>query len=62
MAKVKLGSRVIKPFCGDGDVVAWLRTVQLVVRLQKIDDVASLLALYLERDAFQLYLEMDEDQ
>ena len=36
--------------------------VQLVVRLQKIDDMASLLPLYLEGDTLQLYLEMDEDQ
>ena len=62
MAKVKLNSGIIKPFYGDGDVVVWLKKVQLVARLQKIDDMASLLPLYLEGDALQLYLEMDEDQ
>ena len=36
--------------------------VQLVAKLQKIDDVASLLPIYLEGDALQLYLEMDEDK
>ena len=33
-----------------------------MARLQKIDDVASLLLLYLEGEAFHLYLEMDKDQ
>ena len=62
MAKEKLSNGVIKPFHGDGDVVAWLKKVLLLVRLQKIDDIASLLSLYLKGDALQLYLEMDEDQ
>ena len=62
MANMKLSSGVIKPFYGDGDVVAWLKKVQLMIRLQKIDDVPSLLPLYLEGDTLQLYLEMDEDQ
>ena len=61
MAKVKLGSGIIKPFNGEGDVVAWLTKVELVARLQKVDDVASFLPLFLEGDALQLYLEMDED-
>ena len=62
MAKVKYSSGIIKTFHGDGVVVAWLKKVQLVVRFQKIDDVASFLPLYLEDDALQLYLEIDEDQ
>ena len=62
MAKVKLNSGAIKSFHGDGDVVAWLQKVQLVARLQKIDDVVNLLPLYLEGNALQLYLKMDEDQ
>lgn len=53
MAKVKFGSGIIKPFHGYGDVVAWLK---------KIEDVVSLLTLYLVVDVLQLYLEMDEDQ
>ena len=38
------------------------KKVQLVARLQKIDDVAKLLPLYLKGEALQLYLKIDEDQ
>ena len=51
---------MIKPFTGEGDVVAWLKKVRLVAKLQKITDVASLIPLYLEKDALSLYLEMSE--
>ena len=61
MAKVKLGNSIIKPF-HDGDVMSWFKKVQLVARLQKIDDMARLLPLYLEEDILQLYLKMDEHQ
>ena len=60
MAKVHISSDVIKPFFGEGDVVAWLKKVRLVARLQNVDDVASLLPLYLEGDALALYMEMEE--
>ena len=60
MAKVRISSDVIKPFSGEGDVVAWLKKVRLVARLQNMDDVASLLPLYLEGDALALYMEMEE--
>ena len=51
-------NNLIKPFTGDGDVVAWLKKVDLVARLQKVEDVAALIPLYLEGDALALYLEM----
>ena len=57
MAKVRLGSDVLKPFSGEGDMVAWLKKS----RLHLVDDVASLLPLYLERDAPALYMEMKEE-
>ena len=41
-------------------MVAWLKKVRLVARLQMVDDVASLLPLYLEGDALALYMEMPE--
>lgn len=53
-------THMIKPFTGEGDVVAWLRKIKLVAKLQKISDVASLIPLYLEKDALALYLEMGE--
>ena len=61
MAKVRVGSDILKPFSGEGDVVAWLKKVRLVARLQHVDDVASLLSLYLEGDALALYMEMKEE-
>ena len=51
----------MNPFIGKRDMVAWLKKLRLVVRLQQVDDVASLLLLYLEGDALVLYMEMDED-
>jgi len=59
MASAQL-SNIIKPFCGDGDVIAWLKKVQLVAKLQKITDVATMIPLFLEGDALALYLEMSE--
>lgn len=52
---------MIRPFCGDGDVVAWIKKVKLVAKLQKVDDLASLLPLYLEGHALASYLEMEGD-
>ena len=37
------------------------KKVKLVARLQHVDDVASLLPLYLEGDALALYMEMKEE-
>ena len=52
---------MIKAYTGEGDVVAWIKKVKLVAKLQKISDLASFLPLYLEGDALALYLEMTED-
>ena len=52
---------MIKPYNGSGDVVAWIKKVKLVARLKRVNDVASLLPLYLEGDALALYLEMSDD-
>ena len=60
---VKIGSDVVRPLKGEGHVLAWLKKVKLVAKLQKIDKLADFLPLYLEGDALALYLEMsDEDQ
>ena len=57
---VKVTSDMIRPFSGEGDVVAWLKKVRLVAKLQKITELESFLPLYLEGEALALYLEMDE--
>ena len=57
---VKVTSDMIWPFSGEGDVVAWLKKVRLVAKLQKITELESFLPLYLEGEGLALYLEMDE--
>ena len=47
MAKVHISSNIIKPFTSEGDVIVWLKKVGVVAVLQIVDDVASLLPLYL---------------
>lgn len=53
---------MIKPFCGNDDVIAWIKKVRLVAKLKGVVDLASLLPLYLEGDALALYLEMDDEE
>ena len=57
----RISNDMIRPFTGDGDIVAWLKKVKLVARLSKIVDLAAFIPLYLEGDALAVYLEMSED-
>ena len=50
--------RVLKPYNGEGDIMAWLAKVELVAKLTKTSDVASLIPLYLEGGALAVYLEL----
>ena len=59
--QLKVFSEVMRPFTGEGDVVAWMKKARLVAKLKNIEDVASFLPLYLEGDALSLYLEMSEE-
>lgn len=61
MSKIKIGD-VLKPFNGEGDVASWLDKVDLVAQLQDVADVASLIPLMLEGDAFAVYQEMAQDE
>ena len=61
IAKVCISSDIIKPFSGEVDMVVWLKKVWLVVKLQQVNDVVSLLPLYLKGDELALYMEMEED-
>lgn len=61
MAAPRMGD-ILKAFTGEGNVVAWLKKVKLVAKLQKITDLASLLPLYLEGDALALYLELSDKE
>ena len=55
-------SDMIRPFTGDGDVVAWLKKVKLVARLQKVKELENFLPLFLEGDALALYLQLSENE
>lgn len=60
MSNIKVSSEMIKPFTGEGELVALLKKVKLVSKLQKISDLACFLPLYLEGDALAIYLDMKE--
>ena len=55
---VRLSSDILRSFMGEGDVVMWLH--KLVANLQKIEDIATLIPMYLEGNALAVYLEMGE--
>ena len=58
----KVTTDMVKPFSGDGDVVAWIEKVKLVAKLAGVVDIATLLPLYLEGSALSVYLEMSEKE
>ena len=57
-------SRVIKPFTGEGDIMAWLSKITLVSSLSGMveADLATLIPMYLEGGALAVYLEMSEEE
>ena len=57
-----VGSKILKSFSGDGDVVAWVTKVKLVARLKGVKQLEIFLPLYLEGDALALYLQLEEHQ
>ena len=57
---MRLSSDILRSFTGKGDVVTWLNKLKLVAKLQKIEDVASLIPMYLERNVLAVYVEMGE--
>ena len=54
--------KMIKPFTGEGDVLAWLQKVELVAKLGGFKDLASFIPLYLEDGALAVYLEMPDEK
>ena len=63
MGSTRITSDMVKPFNGEGDVVVWLKKVELVAKLTKVTDEACFIPLYLEGGALSVYMEMsDEDQ
>lgn len=62
MATIKVSGDMLRPFSGDGDVVAWLQKAKLVAKLGGVTDLACFIPLYLESSALSVYLEMGEKQ
>ena len=56
----KISTDIIKTFKGEGDISAWLKKVELVVKLTGVKDEALFIPLYLEEGALAVYLEMEE--
>ena len=50
----------LKHFIGDRDMVAWIRKVKFVAKLQKIEDLLQFLSLYLERNALALCMKLND--
>lgn len=54
--KLRLNTDRVKPFSGDGDVVARLAKVKLFAKLS----FASFIPLFFESDASAIYLQLNE--
>ena len=53
----RLNSDILKAIHGrEGDVVAWINKLKLVAKLQKIEDVGTLILMYLEGNVLAVYL------
>ena len=60
---VKL-SDLIKPYqeqSVSGDFIEWIDRLELVAKLQKIDDMKSFLPLFLAGPAFAVYQQLNEE-
>ena len=53
---VKLSRDMIKPFNGEGDLVAWLSKVKLVAKLQEVKDLSAFVPLFLEGSSWDDYV------
>ena len=51
--------KMIKPFNGTGDVSLWLKKVKLVVRTKKSKDLAAIILLFLEDQAYMVFDHMN---
>jgi hypothetical protein len=52
---------LITQFTGDGDFAEWIKKVELVSKLQKLDEIEKFLPLFLSGGAFAVYQSFDED-
>jgi len=50
---------MVKPFNGNGDVCLWLKKMKLVAKTKKSKDLATIIPLFLEDQAFMVFDHMD---
>jgi hypothetical protein len=53
---------VIQPYNGDSDCAEWIRKVELVAKLQSIDELERFIPLFLTGGAFAVYESLSEEQ
>ena len=56
---LRLGKDFIPPFCGESDVVGWIKKVKLVAKLQKVQNLASFIPLLAFIDGINIIIGMD---
>ena len=60
-SNTRISTDMIRTFKGEGDICAWLKKVELVVKLTGHKDEALFIPLYLEEGALAVYMEMEEE-
>ena len=58
MARLIKLTDVIRKFNGEEDVAAWLDRLELVAGLQKVDDLAAVIPMFLEGSAYDVYSQL----
>ena len=59
MASIRI-SDVVKPFSGEGDVTVWLKKLKMVAKSRKVEELATLIPLFLEGPAYTVFDQMEE--
>lgn len=62
VTKIKINSDVLRLFTGEGNVVACIKKMRFMTKLQGIKYVACLMPLYLEGSVLNHSIEMDEEK
>ena len=58
MARLIKLTDVVRKFNGEEDVAAWLDRLELVAGLQKVDDLAAVIPMFLEGPAYDVYSQL----
>ncbi len=58
----RLQENMVTSYNGDGDIVIWMKKLKLVAELQKIEDLSTMIPLYLEGSAFAVYDQMETEK